>query len=181
MTPSLLPANEAERLAALHRYQILDTPPEGAFDDLARLAAYICATPIAYISLIDAERQWHKARIGPLPPEVPREIAFCAHCILQNGLIVVNDTLGDARFADNPMVTADPKVRFYAAAPLLTADGLALGSLCVMDYNPRELTPTQLESLKLLGRQVVRQLEIRNNLAALAIAVETFQVSLQSP
>lgn len=180
MITSLLPANEAERLAALQRYQILDTPPEAAFDELARLAAYICVTPIAYISLIDASRQWHKARIGPMPPEVPREIAFCSHCILQDGLLVVNDTLADPRFAQNPMVTADPKVRFYAAAPLLNADGLALGSLCVMDYNPRELSPAQMESLKLLGRQVVRQLEIRNNLAALAIALETFQASLQS-
>lgn len=178
MTLIPLPQNETERLEALHRYEILDTPPEEAFDELTRLAAYTCTTPIAYISLIDADRQWLKAQVGPMPPETPREFAFCSHCILQEGIMLVRDTVADPRFLDNPMVKADPKIRFYAGAPLVNADGLALGSLCVMDYMPRELDPSQIESMRLLSRQVVRQLEIRNNLAALSRAVETFQKSL---
>src|SRR5690349_19706955 len=117
------PADEAERLAALHEYQVLDTPPETAFDDLARLAAQICATPIALISLTDSNRQWFKSHVGLEAEEVPREIAFCARTILQGDLVVVPDALQDKQFAANPLVTADPQIRFYAGAPLLTPGG----------------------------------------------------------
>lgn len=175
-----IPENEAQRLKILQNYQILDTAPEAVFDELTQLASYICITPIALITLIDAERQWFKSRIGPLPEQTARDIAFCAHCITQEGLLMVPDTHEDERFANNPFVTSEPNIRFYAGAPLVTPYGLAVGSLCVMDYSPRELNPTQIESLTLLSRQVVRQLEIRTNLRTLAQAVETCMNSLMS-
>jgi PAS domain S-box-containing protein len=160
-----LPGNEAERLAALHRCGILDTPPELAYDELSALAAYICQTPVALISLVDDDRQWFKSRVGLMVGETPRDIAFCSHTILQRDLLVVPDASADQRFANNPLVTAPPCIRFYAGAPLVTAEGHALGTICVIDYQPRELKVEQAQALRTLSNQVVTQLRLRSQLA----------------
>jgi PAS domain S-box-containing protein len=165
-TPAL-PANETERLEALARYQILDTPPEQAFDDLTKLASHILDVPIAVVSLVDEARQWFKSSVGIDVRETPREYAFCAHAILGKDVMVVGDALRDERFHDNPLVTTHPGFRFYAGAPLLTDDGFALGTLCLVDRKPRELTSDELELLRALARQVVSRLEERRKVAAL--------------
>ncbi len=162
-----LPGNEAERLAALRDFGILDTPPEPAYDELSALAAYICQTPIALISLVDEDRQWFKSRIGWTAGESPRDVAFCAHTILQLDLLVVPDASADERFATNPLVTSPPSIRFYAGAPLLTPEGHALGSLCVIDHKPRELTAKQSCALRALSHQVVAQLRLGKQLMEL--------------
>ncbi|MGH7250292.1 MAG: GAF domain-containing protein, partial [Nitrospiraceae bacterium] len=143
-----VPATEAERLDALRRYAILDTPPEQNFDELVSLASQICRTPIAAISLIDADRQWFKAKVGLTSTQTPRAIAFCAHAIVQPDLFVVRDAMADPRFSTNPLVTADPHIRFYAGMPLIASNGHALGTLCVIDRVPRELTQEQAEALR---------------------------------
>ena len=160
--PAPLPPNEAARLALLAECRILDTPAESDFDDLSRLAAQICETPIALISLVDGARQWFKSRVGLEVTETPRRIAFCAHCILEPGkMLIVPDATQDARFAGNELVTGEPGIRFYAGAPLVMEDGHALGSLCVIDLRPRELTAGQREALAILARQVVSRLQLR--------------------
>lgn len=163
-----LPNNEAARLNALCQLQILDTPPEKGFDDLTRLAAQICGVPTALISLVDANRQWFKSKVGLEASETPRSVAFCAYAILQPDILIIPDALADERFATNPLVTSPPHIRFYAGVPLVTTEGLALGTLCLIDYVPRELEPQQVEALQALGRQVVAQLELRRSLAELS-------------
>ncbi|HEY3203673.1 MAG TPA: GAF domain-containing protein, partial [Thermoanaerobaculia bacterium] len=158
------PDNESQRLAALAHFRVLDTPPEQAFDDLAFLASHICGTPIALVSFVDRDRQWFKSRVNFEATETPREVAFCAHTVMGNDLFVVPDAAADRRFAGNPMVTGDPRIRFYAGAPLVTSDGHSVGTLCVMDRKPRNLTPSQTAALRALSRQVVAQLELRRKL-----------------
>lgn len=164
--------DESARLEALRRYRILDTEPERAFDDLTLLASNICETPIALISLIDADRQWFKSRVGVTITETSRSIAFCSHAIQQRDLYVVSDARRDVKFRDNPLVTGEPHIRFYAGAPLVTHDGHALGTLCVVDRVTRTLTTDQLEALSALRRQAEAQLELRRNLVELKHALD---------
>ena len=166
--PAPIPLNEAERLEALRSHEILDTAPEEAFDALTRLASHICGTPIALVTLVDAARQWFKSKVGLDIEETPREVAFCSTAILQPDLFVVPDAAGDERFAANPLVTSDPYIRFYAGMPLTDENGFALGTLCVIDQKPRELTPDQKEALQLLARQVLSQIERRRAIRELA-------------
>ncbi|GKS94071.1 sensor domain-containing diguanylate cyclase [Acidovorax sp. SUPP2825] len=165
-----LPFNEAQRLEALDKLRVLDTNPEQAFDDLTMLASAVCQTPIALISLIDAERQWFKSRTGIDTPETPRELAFCAHAILQPDYVFeVPDAHLDPRFAGNPLVTGEPGIRFYAGAPLVTSDGMPIGTVCVIDREPRTLTDAERRALESLARQVVTQLELRQAMAGLEL------------
>lgn len=166
-------AGEADRLAAVRRYRILDTEPEQRFDDLALLASQICGTPMALISLVDRDRQWFKARVGVEATETGRDVSFCARAIEQPDLFVVPDALEDERFRDNPMVRGEPHIRFYAGAPLVTSEGVAIGTLCVLDRQPRALTPEQRAALDALKRQVESQLELRRRLDELAAALES--------
>jgi PAS domain S-box-containing protein len=173
-----LPDNESARLYALQQYEILDTDPEAAFDDLTQLAADICQVPIALISLIDDCRQWFKSKVGLDATETPRDLAFCAHAILNpQDVLIVQDTSADDRFATNSLVTGEPYIRFYAGAPLTTSDGYSLGTLCVIDRQPRQLTPAQIDALQRLSRQVIAQLELRRNLASLGKTATELQAS----
>jgi len=156
---------EDARLAALRSYEILDTAPEAIFDEFVRLAASIAGTPTALISLVDGSRQWFKAKVGLDASETPRDVAFCDHAIRGSEVFVVKDATLDERFAQNPLVTNDPAIRFYAGAPLLTIDGHALGTLCIIDYVPREFTQAQCEALQTLSSHVMAQLDLRRRLA----------------
>ena len=160
--------NEARRLDALRQYQILDTPPEEVFDDLAFLAAQICGTAIAVINLIDSTRHWFKAKVGLDVQQMPREVGFCPFCIEKGDALVIPDTLADERYASASLVTSEPYVRFYAGVPLITPSGEAIGTVCIVDQKPREINDEQLEALKTLSRLIIRQLETRRNLTELA-------------
>ena len=161
-----IPPNESARQAALERYHVLDSPPERFYDDAATLAAAICGTPIAMVSLIDNERQWYKSKVGVDTIQTHRKDAFCAHAIMTpNAPLVVADALADDRFKGSELVTANPHIRFYAGAPLVTPEGYALGALCVIDTVPREITPAQLAALEALSRNVAAHLEQRRHIA----------------
>ena len=157
-----VPDNEADRISVLHGMAVLDTPPETDFDDIVRIASEICGAPISLVSLVDTKRQWFKAKIGNISAsETPREVAFCAHAIMGRDLMVVPDAMQDARFADNPYVQEKDGIRFYAGAPLITAGGAALGTLCVVDHLPHRLNLDQLRALRALAKQVTELLELR--------------------
>jgi signal transduction histidine kinase len=163
-----LPDNEIDRLTALYGLNVLDSPPEADFDDIVALAAKVCGVPMSLVSLIDADRQWFKARIGTDLTETPRDMSFCTHTILGKDLLVVPDAKEDSRFRDNPAVEVNGGIRFYVGAPLITTEGYALGALCVIDSVPRRLEVEQLQALRALARQVTSQLEMRRYAVALA-------------
>jgi PAS domain S-box-containing protein len=156
-----IPANESDRLVALERYKILDTLPEQVYDDLTQLASHICGTQIALISLVDCDRQWFKSRVGLDATETSRDISFCGHVVAAKAILHVPDATEDSRFADNPLVVGDPKIRFYLGVPLITPDDYALGTLCVIDIEPKQLTSQQIKQLEMLSHLVVSQLELR--------------------
>lgn len=156
-----LPADEASRLSELRNYAILDTPPEEVFDRITRLASTLLGTPIALVSLVDEDRQWFKSRVGLEVSQTPRELAFCGYAILDDDVFTVADAADDARFAQNPLVTGDPNIRFYAGAPLTTPAGFRLGTLCVIDRQPRTLEPEQAAVLRDLADLAGRELELR--------------------
>lgn len=162
------PQNEAVRLAALQEYNILDTLPEKDFDNLTEIASMICGTPVSLITLVDKDRQWFKSRKGLEVTETPREFAFCAHAILQpDEPLIVTDSTKDERFRDNPLVTGEPYVIFYAGVPLVSEGGYPLGSLCVIDHQPRQLTAEQIDALRALSRQASHLLELGRKVAQL--------------
>ncbi len=173
-----IPDNESARLAALHAYAILDTAPEREFDDLTRLASIICQTPIAVVSFVDADRQWFKSRFGLSAQETARDIAFCAHTILHTTPLHVPSATEDPRFADNPLVTGELGIRFYAGVPLLSPDGYAMGALCVIDRLERHLTAEQIEALEALGRQAITQMELRRTMRAMRSVQERFTLAV---
>jgi signal transduction histidine kinase len=165
-----LPANEEARLEALQAYEILDTGSEREYDDIVALASEICGTPMAVISIVDENRQWFKSAVGIDAKETPRELAFCAHAILETQTLEVEDARRDPRFSDNPLVTGEPAIRFYAGAPLVTPDGHGLGTLCVIASTPGKLSESQRRALEILARNVVRNLEFRKKNLELAKA-----------
>jgi GAF domain-containing protein len=167
-----IPDNEAQRLAALREYHILDSVAEQAYDDLTALAAYLCHAPIAMISLMDGSRQWFKSKLGLNEQETPRDVAFCAHAILQTEPLIVRDALKDLRFSDSALVTREPHIRFYAGFPLSSREGFALGTLCAIDRRPRQLSARQKTAMQALSRQVMALLELRRVSARMAEALE---------
>lgn len=166
-----VPRNERLRLQVLKAYALLDSQPEKAYDDYTYLASTICEAPIALISLVDEDRQWFKSRLGLDVSETPRDVAFCAHTILEQDVMTVQDALKDERFADNPLVTGDPGIRFYVGAPLTTHDGYALGTLCAIDRKPRSLTATQKKGMAALARQLMMLIESRRTARELLAAM----------
>jgi diguanylate cyclase (GGDEF)-like protein len=168
-----LTVDELQRLESLRSYAILDSQAEQAYDDIVSLASHICGVPIALISLVDEDRQWFKARVGLDVAQTPRSQAFCAHAILQpDQLMEVPDATQDPRFADNPLVTGDPGIRFYAGVPFVASSGMALGTVCVIDRVPRTLTPAMAVALKALSRQVTALLSLRRTVAELRLLTQ---------
>jgi len=171
-----IPQTEAARQQALEQYSILDTLAEQSYDDITKLASYICDTPVALISLVDHERLWFKSRCGVDLEGAPREDAFCAYAILHpDEVLLVEDASSDPRFEHNPLVAQGPNIRFYAGAPLVTPSGEAIGTVCVIDLKPRTLSTEQVDALRALSRQVIAQLELRRNIFRL----EIYQKALQ--
>ena len=171
-----LPANETARLQALAAYHLLDSGAERMFDDLTQLASHICQCPTALIVLVDKDRQWFKSRVGMEARETPRDFAFCAHALLQPDMLVVPDATLDRRFSDNPLVTGNPYIRFYAGAKLTDPAGFDLGTLCVIDRKPRELTEAQAAALERLARQATALAEFRRVARSLSDALERVRV-----
>jgi GAF domain-containing protein len=167
-----IPSNEAQRLAALREYHILDTAAEQAYDDITALAAYLCDVPIVMISLVDESRQWFKSKVGLNQQETPRDVAFCAHAILQAEPLIVRDALKDARFAESTLVTRSPNIRFYAGFPLASPEGFTLGTLCAIDRKPRQITRKQRTAMQALARQVMALLDLRRVSARMADTLE---------
>ncbi len=181
MQTAEVPANEAQRLSTLYSYGVLDSEPEQVIDDVAELAAQICDAPIALVSLIDESRQWFKSHVGLNTTETARSSSFCAHAILQPDVFIIPDTLRDERFADNPLVVGPPKIRFYAGAPLIAQNGSGLGTLCVIDRVPRQLTTHQVNALTVLRTHVMKLLELRYISRGLDLAnreLESFSYSV---
>ena len=162
-----IPPDEEKRMEVLREYHILDTPPEAVYDDIAHVAAGVCDTPLALITLVDGTRNWFKARVGVDEEltESPRDISFCGHAILRNEIFEVTDATLDERFADNPLVESTPHIRFYAGAPLITPAGFKLGTICAIDIRARRLSESQRETLAALSRLVMRQLDRRRKAA----------------
>ncbi len=172
-----IPDDEEARLAVLRAYDVLDTPAEAGFDDLTKIASHIFDVPIALVSLVDSSRQWFKSRVGLDAAETPREISFCGHAVASKQRLLVENALSDERFRDNPLVVGDPGVRFYSGTPLLAPSGHAMGTLCIIDRQPRQLSREQLEVLDALGRQVVTQLELRHHASEQARLVAILEAS----
>lgn len=156
--PSL---DEDARLASLHGYSILDTTPEQIYDDVTALASLICATPMSLVSLVDAERQWFKSTVGVAFRETPRSVSFCAHTLPTGRTLIVGDAQKDPRFMHNPAVVGDPKIRFYAGAPIVDPAGHVLGTVCVIDTTPRTISPIQVAALEALARHTMALMEMR--------------------
>lgn len=172
-----LPQNEQERLLELRKYDILDTESDVVFDNMVQLASYICKTPIAAISLVDENRQWFKAIFGLNAKETSRDVAFCAHTILEEDSLIIENALNDERFFDNPLVTGDPSIRFYAGVPLVTQRGMHLGTLCVIDTEFRQITQEQLSAIKTLAHSVMAHLELRLSHKKIRKYVDQLQLS----
>ena len=156
-----IPPDEPQRMQTLRDYEVLDTPPEAVYDDIAHVAAGVCDTPVALITLVDGTRNWFKAKIGVDVTESPRDLSFCGHAILRSEIFEVTDASVDERFTDNPLVRSAPHIRFYAGAPLITPEGHKLGTICAIDVRPRRLTEAQRDTLSALSRLVMRQLDRR--------------------
>ena len=171
-----IPTNETDRLTALQEYHILDTQAEQSYDDITALAAQICRVPMAMISLVDEARQWFKSKVGTDRQETSREIAFCAHAILQLKPFIVRDARKDRRFAGNALVTGEPHIRFYGGFPLINPEGHALGTLCAVDRKPRRLSAAQEKAMQALARQVMVLLESRRVLRHLADALNRVKI-----
>jgi hypothetical protein len=159
-----IPSDDPQRLADLRTYDMLDSPPDAELDQITLLASQVCSTPIALISLVDSDRQWFKSKVGLRLSESSRDIAFCAHAIMQHDLFIVPDALKDRRFAHNPLVTSAPNIRFYAGVPLISPDRHALGTLCVIDRVPRQLSPDQEKALRALSQLVMAHLDLHRRL-----------------
>jgi two-component system, NtrC family, sensor kinase len=153
--------DEKARLSALHHYEILDTSPEQIYDDVTALASLICGTPISMVSLVDADRQWFKSAVGVDIRETPRSVSFCAHTLGTAKTLVVGDAQKDPRFMDNPVVVSEPKIRFYAGAPIVDPEGHVLGTVCVIDTTPRTISPIQVAALEALARHTMALMEMR--------------------
>jgi GAF domain-containing protein len=181
MLPPSEPAEEAARLADLEACRILDTAPEAGFDDLVRVAAQLAGTPTALISLVDRERQWFKARLGLEATETPRDISFCGHVVAGDRTLVVPDALRDDRFADNPLVLSGPRIRFYAGAPVHSAAGRVLGTLCVIDTRPRRPGSGRIQLLEALARQAASLLDLRRRVLVQDEFINTMSHELRTP